>query len=395
MKRIFNNLKSQMLPETDKTRRRSTRRTGAAPRLRLMDALRWSPAISLLVACVFMLFFSSRPAYALGRNYAVRQVAPNTFVWVPDDVMDQNGDPYFSRAGNVGFVITSEGVVVVNAANNPFHAGEILYEIRQRTQLPVRLVIDLGPQGDEMLGNEVFAEQRATIISTSAAESEMQVYQRDIERRLTFDPELPARMRGIHFTLPGQTFQNQSVLNLGGTEIRMTSMNCGLPGETDGDAVVYLPQQKVLFLGDLYVKGFVPQVGSRDVGRWISVLGQVGKWDVTTYVPGHGDPGTKSDLANFRGFLEWLDAGVTAGVQQGKSFSDVEQRLLTSSAFNLLALDLAPKTIAAVYNQIVHARSAHLNAGRPAGPANQHLVLPGSPSPGSVRGFANPPTSHE
>ncbi|MGH9351365.1 MAG: MBL fold metallo-hydrolase [Terriglobia bacterium] len=348
-----------------------------------------------LMACVFVALISARPACALGRNYEVRQVAPNTFVWVPDDVMDQNGDPYFSRAGNVGFVITPEGVVVINSANNPFHADEILYEIRQRTQLPVRLVIDLGPQGDEMLGNEVFAEQRATIISTSAAESEMQTYQRDLERRLTFDPELPARMRGIHFTLPGQTFTDQSSLNLGGTKIRITAMNCGLPGETSGDAVVYLPQQKVLFLGDLYVKGFVPQVDSRDVGRWISVLGQVGKWNVATYVPGHGDPGTQSDVANFRGFLEWLEAGVTAGVQQGKSFSDVEQRLLSSSAFNLLALDLAPRTIAAVYNQVVRARSARLKAASPPDPTHQHMVLPASPPPGSARGFTNPPTPQE
>ncbi|MGH9342780.1 MAG: hypothetical protein ACRD19_03335, partial [Terriglobia bacterium] len=214
---------------------------------------------------------------------------------------------------------------------------------------------------------------------------------------LTFDPELPTRMRGLHFTLPGQTFTGQSSLNLGGTEIRMTAMNCGLPGGTDGDAVVYLPQQKVLFLGDLYVKGFVPQVDSRDVGRWISVLGEVGKWDVATYVPGHGDPGTKPDVANFRGFLEWLDAGVTAGVQQGKSFSDVEQRLLSSSAFNLLALDLAPRTIAAVYNQVVHARSAHVNAARPPGPSHQHGALPASIPPGSTRGFTgtNPSAPHE
>lgn len=366
--------------------------------------MRAYPAIRVKQTCVFWLAAIAlaaviyvRPASALGRNYEVKQVAPGVFVWTPDDEMDQSGDPYFSRAGNAGFIITSEGVVVINSANNPFHAGEILYEIRQRTQLPVRLVIDLGAQGDEMLGNEVFAEQRATIISTSAAKSEMQAYQHDIERRLTFDPELPARMRGIHFTLPGQTFTGQSSLSLGGAEIRMTAMDCGLPGETRGDAVVYLPQQKVLFLGDLYVKGFVPQVDSRDVGRWIGVLGEVGKWDVATYVPGHGDPGAKSGLANFRGFLEWLQAGVTAGVQQGKSLSDVEQRLLSSSAFNLLALDLAPRTIAAVYNQVVHARSAHLNAAAPPNLINPRMGLPRSIPPANARGFTgpNPSSPHE
>lgn len=348
-------------------------------------------------AVVSLMALSPRPACALGRNYEVRQVAPGVFVWVPDDEVDQSGDPYFSRAGNAGFVITPEGVVVIDTANNPSHGAEILYEIRQRTQLPVRLVIDLGSQGDEILGNEIFAAQRADIISTSAADSAMQSYQRDIERRLTFDPELPTRMRGIHFTLPSQTFTGQSSMTLGGIELRITALNCGLPGQADGDAVVYLPQSKVLFLGDLYVKGFVPQVDSRDVGRWISALGEVNKWDVATYVPGHGDPGAKSGVANFRGFLEWLQAGVSAGVQQGKSLSDVEQRLLSSSAFNLMALDLAPRTIAAVYNQVVHADLLRRNAARASSPARQRMTVPAAPTAGSVRGFAgtNPPAPHE
>lgn len=354
-------------------------------------------ALVCAAACACLTVMSARPACALGGNYQVRQVALGVFVWVPDDIMDQSGDPYFSRAGNAGFVITPEGVAVIDTANNPFHASEILYEIRQRTQLPVRLVIDLGSQGDEMLGNEIFAAQRADIISTVTAASAMQAYERDLERRLTFDPELPTRMRGIHFTLPGQTFTGQSSVTLGGVEFRMTSMDCGLPGQAGGDAVVYLPQSKVLFLGDLYVKGFVPQVDSRDVGRWISVLGEVDKWSVATYIPGHGDPGAKSGVANFRGFLEWLQAGVSAGVKQGKSLSDVEQKLLSSSAFNLMALDLAPRTIAAVYNQVIHADLLRRNAARAPNPARQRMMVPTAPAAGSVRGFTgtNPPAPHE
>lgn len=366
---------------------RATQQAGSAARPMLGCAL------VCLIACA--LLASPPSCRALGRNYEVKQVAPGVFVWAPDDIVDQSGDPYFSRAGNAGFIITPDGVAVINTANNPFHAAEILYEIRQRTQLPVRLVIDLGSQGDEMLGNEIFAAQRADIISTAAADAAMQAYQRDLERRLTFDPELPVRMRGIHFTLPGQTFTGESSMTLGGVQIRMTAMNCGLPGQAGGDAVVYLPQTKVLFLGDLYVKGFVPQIGSRDVGRWIGALSEVGHWNVATYVPGHGDPGAQAGLANFKGFLEWLEAGVAAGVNQGKSLSDVEQRLLSSSAFNLLALDLAPRTIEEVYNQTVRAalRRRAAKESIPAPAVTQQRV----PSANGVRGFtgANPAAPRE
>lgn len=342
---------------------------------------------------MFFAMLSGPPLCAAGPdNYHVQQIAAHTFVWVPDDIVDQSGDPYFSRAGNVGFVITSDGVVVLDASNNPFSARDVLYEIRQRTDLPVRLVIDLGAQGDQMLGNEVFAEQRALIVSSADTEAAMREYHRDLANRLTFDPELPVRMRGIHFTLPSQTFRGQKTFTLGGVAIHVAAVNCGPPGVPTGDAVAYLPQEKVLFLGDLYVNHFVPQIGSRDVGCWIRALGQLEKQNALTYVPGHGNPGPGSGVAAFRGFLEWLNASVKAGVDQGKSLSDVEQKLLSSSAFNLLALDLAPRTIAAVYHQVMNARSAQAS---PRGAPPLHVPLDrgptASPAP-NAQGFGSLPT---
>lgn len=352
-------------------------------------------AIALAAAVLFCGWLACPRACAFGRNYQVRQIAPNTYVWIPDDIVDQSGDQYFSRAGNVGFVITPDGVVVVNTTNNPSHARDVLYEIRQRTQLPVQLVIDLGPEGDQMLGNEVFAEQRATIISSQAAQSGMQAYDRDLAHRMTFDSELPKRMRGIHFTLPGQTFHGRESLNVGGVVIRIVALDCGVPGADSGDAAVYLPQQKVLFLGDLYVHGFVPQVGTRDVNRWIGVLGEVEKWNVATYVPGHGEPGGRAGVAAFRGFLEWLNAGVKGGVLQGKSLGDVEQQLLSSSAFNLLGLDLAPRAIAEVYRQITDARSARIPPQHTLPLTAPHPPSGAVPPDAAAQGFrsAPPPAS--
>ncbi|MGH9377080.1 MAG: MBL fold metallo-hydrolase [Terriglobia bacterium] len=319
-----------------------------------------------LAACLTLAgmisLFPLRAHSAVQGDYKVEQIAPHTFVWVPDDIMDQNGDPEFSRAVNAGFVITGQGVVVIDTANNPFHAREILYEIRQRTDLPVRLVINLGGQPDQMLGNEVFAEQHAMIVSTSAAEAQMRAYQASLARRMSFDAELRAHMRGIHLTLPTQTFQGETTFHLASQEIRVVSVDCGLPGHSGGDAVAYLPQAKTLFLGDLYVNGYVPQVGPRDITRWIGALGQLEKWNADVFVPGRGEPGPRKSVANFQGFLEWLKAGIQTGIRQGESLPQVERSLLSSSAFNLRALDLAPHAIRQVYDQLKNAGAAHATA---------------------------------
>jgi glyoxylase-like metal-dependent hydrolase (beta-lactamase superfamily II) len=330
-----------------------------------------------LVILLGLLVVFCRPVFCSPKEYTVTQVAPRTFVWLPEDVVDQNGDPNFSRAGNAGFIITEEGVVVVDTTNSPFHARDLLFEIRQRTDVPVRLVIDMGPQGDQMLGNEVFAEQRAAIMSTAMAAAHMHRYQDQMMHLIAIDPLFSSRMRGIHFTMPDRTFGRTMSFNLGGREFQVVSLRCALPGTTQGNAAVFLPQAKVAFLGDLYVNGYIPRIDSLDIHRWIAVLRKVETWNAVVYVPGHGSPGTKADLERFRGFLEWLQGRVQGSIREGKSLSQVERELLNTQALYLRAPELAPAVIAAVYRQLAppQTRRSSRAAGAPAVRAHAYKSL--------------------
>jgi glyoxylase-like metal-dependent hydrolase (beta-lactamase superfamily II) len=281
-------------------------------------------------------------------------------VWIPEDIIDQSGDPNFSRAANAGFIVTDKGVVVVDTTNSPLHARELLYEIRQRTGIPVRLVIDMGPQGDQMLGNEVFAEQRAAILSTAAAAAQMRSYRSRITHRAGIDPLFSARMRGVHFTLPDRTFDGMTSFAVGGQVIRVVSLYCALRGRAaEGNAAVFLPKARVAFLGDLYVNGYIPRADSLDIRRWIAVLSEAEKWDATVYIPAHGNPGSKADLEHFREFLEWLQGRVQGGIRNGKSLIQMERELLATQSLYLRAPELAPATIAAVYRQLAGSHTGH------------------------------------
>jgi glyoxylase-like metal-dependent hydrolase (beta-lactamase superfamily II) len=317
--------------------------------------------------------YSLPPARGL---YEIREIKPGVFIWVPDDVLDQDGDPQFSRAGTAGFIVTSEGVVVVNSTNTPSHARELLYEIRKRTDLPVRYVINTDSHSDLMLGNEVFVDQPAIIVSTSIAAAEMRRYRQDLVQRLREDENwrLQARMRGIHPTMPGQTFDHEMTIRLGGQEIRLLSMG---GAHSAGDAVIYLPGAKILFLGHLFENGFFPRLASSDVRRWIETLQQVESWDVDTYVPGHGPPGDKRQLAEFRGFLEWLVTEIETRIQAGKSLEDVKREVNPLETFHWSARDLAPQAIEDVYRQLEQAQPAHAASPPPAGQA----ASPGQSNP--------------
>ena len=110
-------------------------------------------------------------------------------------------------------------------------------------------------------------------------------------------------MRGIHPTLPTQTFEREMTFRLGSVEFRLLDLG---KGATAGDAAVYLPGEKVLFLGELFENVYIPRRGLADVAAWLETLRQVESMDATIYIPSEGPPGDKNDLQDFHDFLQWV-----------------------------------------------------------------------------------------
>jgi glyoxylase-like metal-dependent hydrolase (beta-lactamase superfamily II) len=325
-------------------------------------------AFCLLLSAGFLIPTASSRSPARGL-YEVREIKPGVFVWIPEDVLDLEGDPLFNRPGTAGFIVAADGVVVVNTTNSPFHARELLYEIRQRTDLPVRYVINTGAEPDQMLGNEAFVDQGATIISSLQAQAVMRRYRDDLERRLKEDENwrLQGRMRGIHPTLPSQVFGEDMSLCLGDEEVRIRRV---VDGGSGGDAVVYLPAQKVLFLGRLFANGYFPRIDSINVRRWIKVLRDLETWDVALYVPGHGPPGDKKQLAEFRSYLEWLVKEIEPRLQQRKTLGEVRREVNPLENYHWGARDVGMRAVEEVYQQLAAELPAPGEEPLPAAPAD-------------------------
>jgi glyoxylase-like metal-dependent hydrolase (beta-lactamase superfamily II) len=94
------------------------------------------------------------------------------------------------------------------------------------------------------------------------------------------------------------------------------------PAHTIGDAVAFLPDEGIVFTGDLCVNWrFGNNVGDRDadIPHWVQVLSDIAQWKVKTVVPGHGSPGTVDTLKAQGAFLDDLWTQVAAGKRAGKT----------------------------------------------------------------------------
>jgi cyclase len=119
--------------------------------------------------------------------------------------------------------------------------------------------------------------------------------------------------------LPTVTFRDRMTLYYGDTQVELT-----WPGRahTSGDALIGLPKEKILFMGDIAFFGVTPLNGSGFIEDWIKVCDRVlADASVQIIVPGHGPVGGKAELRKMRGYLDLLwregrrsfDAGLSPG----------------------------------------------------------------------------------
>lgn len=302
---------------------------------------------ALLAIAALFLFAMPRTGLAADDSYYdIQEVKPNVFVWVAKDILNQEGDPQFNRSGNAGFVITPEGVVVINTTNSPFNARALLYEIRKRTDRPVRYVINTSASPDLMLGNESFEDFQPSILATPQAAQAMRDYKNEFPARADANWKIAASMRGVHPLPPTGTFEKQDTIRLGGQEIRLVNLG---DNASPGDAAVYLPGSKVLFLGNIFENEYIPRIGSSNLDQWIDTLRKVESWKVDVYVPGHGQPAGKSRVQQFRGFLEWLYGKVRSGMHTGKSLVQLQAELVPFPNLQWHARELEPDAVAGVF----------------------------------------------
>lgn len=247
----------------------------------------------MLKTLVTQLLFAllALPALAGAVNLRFNEIAPGVHVFIGD-----MGARTYANEGlnaNTGFVVTKDGVVVIDSGSSYRVAQQIHAAIRRVTKQPVKYVINTGGQDHRWLGNGYFKQQGAIIIANKKARDDMAA--RGADEIAALKPDLKERLDGTVITLPDQSFDTEKTLKLGGTELRIIH---AFGGHTPGDSVVWLPQSRVLFAGDLvYVDRLLGVLPFSNTKHWLASFEALEKLAPKQIVPGHGNV---CDLAKAR-----------------------------------------------------------------------------------------------
>ena len=236
-------------------------------------------------------------------NAAPAQELPFTLTEVGAGVWAAIGGSNPATGANAGFVIGDDGVMVVDTFASAAGAKHLLAEIRRRTKLPVRFVVNTHHHLDHVAGNAVFMEAGAMVL----AHRRVHGWIRPENLRLldtagsAVPPDLRAMIEGI--ALPAIGYDDELDLHLGSRLVRVRWM----PGHTGGDSVVTIPDAGVVFTGDLFWHRGLPNLIDATTDSWIETLKALtAAGPDSTFVPGHGGVGRAADVTAFREYLATL-----------------------------------------------------------------------------------------
>jgi len=220
-----------------------------------------------------------------------------------------------------GFVVTNEGVVLIDSGGSYQGAAAIHKVIKQVTDKPVKIVINSGGQDHRWFGNGYFKAHGAHIIASAAAVVDQRARLQD-EMYMMGNLIGDKALKGTDAVYADETFTGTKAFSFGG--IRFELLQVG-PAHTAGDSIVYMPQEKIVFSGDVVfigrMLGVLPHSNSR---HWIKAFETMAELHPKVVVPGHG-PAT--DLAHARkdtyDYLVFLRNAVSAFMKTGRDISQI------------------------------------------------------------------------
>jgi cyclase len=229
---------------------------------------------------------------------------------------------------NAGLVTGDGESLLVDTLFDLAMTREMLDGLRPLTDsAPIRTLVNTHANGDHWFGNELVPG--AEIITSTPTAEEMAANGPNLLLGLLTQPGAigkfanhifePFDFTGISPTLPTRTFDKELELSVGGT--RVVLYNLG-PAHTAGDSVVYVPDARTLYTGDLLFIGGTPISWAGPISNWVNACQFMLDLDVDTIVPGHGPVTDKAGVQAVMDYLQFVEVEAAKRHAAGMSAED-------------------------------------------------------------------------
>ena len=229
------------------------------------------------------------------------------------------GDP------NTGVIIGDDAVMVIDTQATPVMAQDVIRRIREVTDKPIKYVVMSHYHAVRVLGASAYEAQHI-IASQDTRDLIVERGAQDMKSEIERFPRLFQAVETIPgLTWPTITFKGEMTLWLGSLEVKLMQVG---RGHTKGDTIAWLPQQKILFSGDLVEFDATPYAGDAYFNDWPQTLDNLAAMNASALVPGRGAALTtpamvQAGLAGTRSFVSDLYANVKAGAAAGKDLRNI------------------------------------------------------------------------
>jgi cyclase len=237
------------------------------------------------------------------------EVAPQTFAYIQG-----KGTMGIS---NAGLVLGMGGPLLVDALMVPRLARSLKKAVKRATPVPPRYVFQTHHHIDHIGGTSVFLP--ADVIATEKARDEIVRTGLPVERFAQFMPKFARDFETVKLAVPNVAFERKLTLFSNQRVVELLHLGSA---HTVGDAVAYLPEENVLYAGDLAFFYVTPLGFQGHIGNWIAVSDQLLTMDVETIVPGHGPVGTKAELKLMQKYLKLVHSEARRRFDAGMSAAD-------------------------------------------------------------------------
>jgi len=254
---------------------------------------------------------------------------------------------------NAGIIVGDESVLVIDSLRVPSFARDLIKDVKDITNKPIKFVIDTHSHWDHSWGNEEFPD--ATIIGHKNCYAEMvDVEWNEQWRKKVTSSNDPWSEEGniVNITPPNMTFETSMQMYFGGRELDLKYFG---KAHTSGDIYIHLPNEKIVFTGDVAQDGGVPYLGDCYPVDWPETDNKLAALPIERFVSGHGPIGNHQALQGARDFIHNLVNSVKSAIADGQNATQASESVinqLTPQYGNWRSFDRIGENLPSVYEKL-------------------------------------------